>query len=61
MKFRKINLNNETFKKRLGNLVGGIYCLNSLGFFEDNDGFLILKNVDKTLMEKCLQCILKEI
>jgi hypothetical protein len=45
-KFQKINLSNENFKNRVGDIVGGIFILNQCGFQEE-EGFLILKDLNK--------------
>jgi hypothetical protein len=47
-KFQKINLSNENFKNRVGDVIGGIFILNTCGFQEE-DGFLVLN--DKKKME----------
>jgi len=50
-KFRKINSNNPNFKDRCGDVVGGSYILETLGF-KDVDGFWILSDVNIDLLNK---------
>lgn len=57
-KFRKINLANENFQKKIGNFIGGIGILTECGFAEENN-FLLMKNPDCELITKAIQLISK--
>eukprot|EP00331_Platyophrya_macrostoma_P007772 CAMPEP_0176430510 /NCGR_PEP_ID=MMETSP0127-20121128/14292_1 /TAXON_ID=938130 /ORGANISM="Platyophrya macrostoma, Strain WH" /LENGTH=349 /DNA_ID=CAMNT_0017812405 /DNA_START=39 /DNA_END=1088 /DNA_ORIENTATION=- len=50
-KFRKINKENAAFKARVGDVVGGLFILESIGF-QDKDGFLVCDTVDSALFEE---------
>ena len=51
-KFRKINKENPAFKARVGDIVGGIFILEALGFQVNSEGFLVLDSVDNKLFEE---------
>jgi uncharacterized UBP type Zn finger protein len=59
-KFQKINASNEAFKNRVGEIVGGIFILNEVGF-KDVDGFLTLQNLNAPLFTKIIEKLDKEI
>jgi len=44
-KFRRINLENNAFKKRVGKVVGGKQMLIAAGFVEENE-FLVMNRPD---------------
>lgn len=56
-KFRKINLGNENFMKRVGNLFGGITILKDCGFVENN-GFLLMEKVDESLLKAAINILM---
>lgn len=41
-KFKKINLNNENFQKRVGKITGALSILKGAGFEDNNEGFLVI-------------------
>ena len=57
-KFRRINLGNENFHKKVGSLIGGIGILHECGFVEEG-GFLLLKNPDVGFLKNAIQFIAK--
>ena len=59
-KFRKINLGNEAFQKRVGQTMGGLFILKNFGF-EDQDGFLFMNKVDQDVITKGIALLEKEI
>jgi hypothetical protein len=44
-KFQKINLSNNAFQKRVGNVIGGKVILKEAGF-EEEGGFYVMKSTD---------------
>jgi len=60
LKFQKMNLSNEAFKNRVADIVGGTFILNACGFQEE-DGFLVLKNVNGPLFVKVVDKLDNEI
>lgn len=57
-KFRRINLSNENFRKKVGDMLGGIGILQETGFSEEN-GFLVMKNIDSELVKSSIQLLTK--
>lgn len=45
-KYRRINLENNAYKKRVGNVIGGKVLMEAIGFVE-KDGALYLEKVEK--------------
>lgn len=42
-RFQKINLSNNAYQKRVGQVIGGKVILNKVGFSDDiEDGFLVM-------------------
>jgi len=56
-KYRRINLNNETFQKRVGKIAGGLTILKGVGFDEQHDGTLFLREVDEKLIKETVRLI----
>ena len=59
-KFQKINLSNEAFKRRVADIVGGVFILNECGF-KENDGFLVAEKVNTDLYIKVIGLLDNEI
>lgn len=57
-KFRKINLKNENFQKKVGNLIGGLGILKESGFDEEN-GFYLMKYPNIDHIKSVIQLITK--
>jgi hypothetical protein len=55
-KFKKINLGNEAFNKRVGKITGGILILKGAGFVEQED-FLVLDNINNELVREAIRLI----
>ena len=56
-KFRKINLGNEAFQKRVGKVNGGLSILKGAGFVESEEGTLVLENYDANLLRESLRLV----
>ena len=56
-KFRKINPENEAFKKRVGKISGGLPLLKGAGFHEIEDGTLYMDHVDEGLLREALDIL----
>jgi succinate dehydrogenase flavin-adding protein (antitoxin of CptAB toxin-antitoxin module) len=56
-----MNLSNENFKKRVGDIIGGQFILIECAGFKEEDGFLVLKDDKKDSYPKLLEAIDKEI
>jgi hypothetical protein len=56
-KFRKINLGNEAFQKRVGKINGGLSILRGVGFEETNDGMLVLENPDPVVLKETMRLL----
>ncbi len=57
-----MNLSNENFKKRVGDVIGGPYILTECAGFKEEDGFLVLKDHNrKTDYAKIVEIINKEL
>jgi hypothetical protein len=55
-KFKKINLENETFKKRIGNLHGGLAFLKGVGF-EEHGTELRIDNIDTKVVKEAIRLV----
>lgn len=53
-KFRRINLANENFQKRVGKVTGGLIILKGVGFEEHPDGTLFLASPDVDLVKQVI-------
>lgn len=60
-KFQKMNLSNENFKKRVGDIIGGPFILTECAGFKEEDGFLVLKEDKKEFYPKIIELIDKEL
>ena len=56
-KFRKINLANEAFQKRVGKINGAMSILKGSGFEEQGDDSLQINNVDENLLKEALRLL----
>lgn len=60
-KFRKINSENEAFKKRVGKIGGGLAILKGAGFHDQGDGTLFMEKVDEELLRETLAILESEL
>ncbi len=61
-KYRRINSENEAFKKRVGKISGGLPLLKAAGFHEQHDGTtLYMDTVDEPLLRETLAILESEI
>lgn len=56
-KFRKINLGNEAFQKRVGKINGGLSILRGAGFEEGTDNMLHLENIDFEVLKETVRLL----
>jgi hypothetical protein len=56
-KFKKINLGNENFQKRVGKITGALSILKGAGFVEQADGFLVLDQIDPTVVKEAIRIL----
>eukprot|EP01016_Furgasonia_blochmanni_P024464 TRINITY_DN2637_c0_g1_i3.p1 TRINITY_DN2637_c0_g1~~TRINITY_DN2637_c0_g1_i3.p1 ORF type:complete len:337 (+),score=112.60 TRINITY_DN2637_c0_g1_i3:389-1399(+) len=59
-KFKKINLSNENFKKRIGDWIGGTNLLTAAGFQEEN-GFLLMHEINTNHINDVISVMDREI
>lgn len=55
-KYRKINLGNDAFQKRVGKINGALSILKGVGF-EEEDGILVLQQFDPELIKESLRLL----
>ena len=56
-KFRKINLSNEVFQKRVGKINGGLSILKGVGFEDSADNMLHLEHVDEEVLKEAMRLL----
>ena len=56
-KYKRINMGNEAFQKRVGKITGGLSLLKGAGFTEQEDGSLYLENYDENLLKEAHRII----
>lgn len=56
-KYRKINLVNDAFQKRVGKITGGLSILKGVGFEEAGDQALSLDNYDEAVIKETLRLL----
>ena len=60
-KYRRINSENEAFKKRVGRIGGGLAILKAVGFHDQDDGTLFMDKVDEELLRETLALLESEL
>jgi hypothetical protein len=56
-KFRKINLLNEAFQKRVSKINGALPILKAVGFEDHEDDSLFMNHVDENLIKETLRLL----
>ncbi len=56
-KFKKINLANEAFQKRVGKISGALHILKGVGFIEMPDMTLLLVTVDEGILKEAIRLL----
>ena len=56
-KFRKINLANEAFQKRVGKVAGGLTVLKGAGFEEMGDETLLMNGIDEKVIKEAVRLL----
>ena len=56
-KYKRINLSNEAFQKRVGKLTGGLSILKGAGFVEQPDGTLYIEKYDEQIVKEAVRLL----
>jgi len=56
-KFKRINLSNENFQKKVGKITGSLSILKGAGFVEQADGFLVLDAIDPSVVKEAIRLL----
>ena len=56
-KFKKINLTNEAFQKRVGKITGGLTILKGAGFEQTDDGTLEIHEIKEPIIKEALRLL----
>lgn len=54
-KFKRINMSNEAFQKRVGKVTGGVNILKAVGFVDTPDGMLEANTFDEKVLKETLK------
>ena len=56
-KYKKINLGNDAFQKRVGKINGGLQILKGVGFVEQPDNTLYLEHYDEDIVKETIRLL----
>ena len=56
-KFRRINLSNEAFQKRVGKIAGALHILKGAGFVENEEGMLVMENINESIVKEAIRIL----